>query len=253
MALGVVQGGRGRLFHQLLMSALDRAVPLAEMHPVPLAVHQDLDLDVPRIGEIPLEVHRRIAKGGGGLGSRRGQRGFHVVRRSHDPHPLSSASGACLDDQREPDLPRQPLGIVEIADRVAAPRQYRNPLRLRHPAGGCFVSHQPDAGGRGADEGDPTLFADLGEMRILSQKSVPGMDGLGAADLGGADDSVELQVALRSGRRADAHGFVGQLDVQGLGVRLREDGHRPDAKLSAGPDDPNGYFAAICDKNFRKH
>ena len=235
------------------MPALDRAVPLAEMHPVPLAVYQDLELDVPGIREIPLEVHRRIAKGGGGFGSRRGQGGFQVVRRPHDPHPLSSAPGARLDDQREPDLPRQPLGVVEIADRVAAPRQYRNPLRLRRPAGGCLVPHQPDAGGRGADEGDPALFADLGEMRILGQEAVPGMYGLGPADLGGADDPVELQIALRSGRRADAHGFVGQFDVQGLGVRLREDGHRPDAKLPAGPDNPNGDLAAICDQNFRKH
>ncbi len=42
----VVDGGRGGLLDQLLMPALDRAVPLAEMDHVAMLVGEHLDLDV---------------------------------------------------------------------------------------------------------------------------------------------------------------------------------------------------------------
>jgi hypothetical protein len=37
----------------------------------------------------------------------------------------------------------------------------------------------------GADEGDVAAFADLGEMGVLGQEPVTGVDGVGTRDLGG--------------------------------------------------------------------
>src|SRR5262249_50627981 len=48
-----------RLLDQLLVAALDRAVALAEVDDVAVAVGEDLDLDVARIGQVALEVDGR--------------------------------------------------------------------------------------------------------------------------------------------------------------------------------------------------
>src|SRR4029077_19098777 len=54
---------RWRLFHDLLVAALDRALALAKVHSIAVAVADDLDLDVPRLAHIALDVDRRIAEG----------------------------------------------------------------------------------------------------------------------------------------------------------------------------------------------
>src|SRR5258708_37926054 len=48
--------GRRSLFHDLLMTPLDGAFALAKVHRVAVAVADDLDLDVPRLADISLEV-----------------------------------------------------------------------------------------------------------------------------------------------------------------------------------------------------
>ena len=55
----LVDGGRGRLLDELLVAALDRAVALAEVDDVAVAVGEDLDLDVARVGQVALEVDGR--------------------------------------------------------------------------------------------------------------------------------------------------------------------------------------------------
>jgi hypothetical protein len=87
-------------------------------------------------------------------------------------------------------------------------------------------------------------------MRILRQETVPGMDGVGAGDLGRADNPVQFQVALTCGRRTDTHRLVCQLDVEGLAVGLGVHRYRLDVELSASPNDPDGYFAAVCNQYF---
>jgi len=53
---------RRRLLDQLLVTALDRAVALAEVDDVAVAVGEDLDLDVTGILEVALDIDGRIAE-----------------------------------------------------------------------------------------------------------------------------------------------------------------------------------------------
>ncbi len=85
------------------------------------------------------------------------------------------------------------------------------------------------------------------------KKPVAGMDGVHVGDFRRADDAVDAQVALAAGRFADADGFVGQLDVHGVGIRLGINGHRADVQFLAGADDADGDFSAIGYQNFFKH
>ena len=54
--------GRGRLLEQLLVAALDGAVALAQVHAVAVLVGQHLELDVPRVLHVPLQVHLAVAE-----------------------------------------------------------------------------------------------------------------------------------------------------------------------------------------------
>ena len=67
---GVDRGGAGFLEH-LLVPALDRAVALAQMDAMPVAVEEDLDLDVPGALDQAFEDQPLVAEGRGCLAPRR--------------------------------------------------------------------------------------------------------------------------------------------------------------------------------------
>ena len=52
------------------------------------------------------------------------------------------------------------------------------------------------------------------------------------------------------GSLPDADRFVGMQHMERFGIRLRVDGHRLEAEVVAGPDDPDGNFAPIGNKYF---
>ena len=62
LAQRLVDRRSGRLLDELLVAALDRAVALAEVDDVAVAVGQDLHLDVARVGQVALEVDRRVGE-----------------------------------------------------------------------------------------------------------------------------------------------------------------------------------------------
>jgi hypothetical protein len=70
--------------------------------------------------------------------------------------------------------------------------------------------------------------ARLGELGVLGEEAVAGMDGVGAGDLGGGDDARNLEVRIARGGRADADVVIGKADVQGLAVGLGIHGDRLD-------------------------
>jgi hypothetical protein len=67
-ALGFGQLGRGGDLDELLVAALDGAVPLVEVDAVAVAVADDLHLDVLGIDHALLDEHLGLAEGLGGLG-----------------------------------------------------------------------------------------------------------------------------------------------------------------------------------------
>ncbi len=120
-------------------------------------------------------------------------------------------------------------------------------------ARGVLVAHGADGRRRRPDELDVAARADLGEMRVLGQKTVAGMNRIDIADLRRADDPIDLQITLAARRLADADRFVGQLDVQRIDVRLGIDRDRPDPEFFAGANDAQRDLAAIGDQDFAEH
>ena len=127
-------------------------------------------------------------------------------------------------------------------------------LRLLHGlAGFFFFAHEAGDFGRRADELDVRGAADLGEVGVLAQQAVAGMDGIDVGDFGGGDDGGNVEIAVGGARRADADGLVGKANVQRVAVGFAVDGDGADAEFAAGIDDAQRNFAAIGDHDFTKH
>ena len=107
--------------------------------------------------------------------------------------------------------------------------------------------------GLGADEADVVIGQNFGEFGVFRKKAIAGMDGVGAGDFAGGEQRGNVEIGLARRRRADAHRFVGELDVHGFGVGGRMDGDRGDSQLLRGAQDSQGDFAAIGDQDFFEH
>ena len=74
------------------------------------------------------------------------------------------------------------------------------------------------------------------------------MDAVGAGFGGGLEDGVGVQVGGGDLCRANADGFVGLFNVQGVGVGFGVDGNGSIAQRLGCADDPDGDFASVSDE-----
>ena len=117
----------------------------------------------------------------------------------------------------------------------------------------CFRPKASRCSGRGPMKAMPCSRQPLGEAAVLGQKAVAGMHRLRAGCRAGRDDGVDVEIALRRGRRADPHRFVGVQHRAGKTVGIGIDRDRGDAHAAQRAADPRGDFAAVGNQNFREH
>ena len=102
---------RGRFLEDLLVAALQRAVALAEVDRVAVAVAEHLEFDVARVGEIFLHVDGVVAERRARFGRCLAHQAFELVFVRHDLHAAAAAAGCGLDQDRIADLCRELLGL----------------------------------------------------------------------------------------------------------------------------------------------
>ena len=105
-ALRGIERGRGTFLPDLLVAALQRAIAVAEMNGLAVAVAQNLDFDMARLFEIFFKIDRVVAKGRLGLGPRRFERRGKLLRGAGNFHAAPAAAGRCLYENRETERPR---------------------------------------------------------------------------------------------------------------------------------------------------
>ena len=180
---GGAHDGRGRLLDDLLVAALDAALPLEQGDGGAVGVGQDLDLDVAGGGDVALEEHRAVAEGGQRFTPGSGQGLGQVVGAVHDPHAPPAASGGGFDQQ----WPPEPVHLGGIGRGVAVDgdgRQGRHAGRPHHVLRSDLRPHGVD-GGRGRPHPHQAGGQDgPGEVAGLGQEPVAGVDGIGAASGG---------------------------------------------------------------------
>ena len=219
-----------------------------------MRVGEHLHLDVARVLQVALDVdavvgEELLAFAGGAL-----ERLLEVVGRHRDPEALAAAAAGRLAGDRVAGL----LGLLprRLRGRLAgsvAPGTIGTPASAMISRARVFEPIASIASARRADEDDAGLGAGLGELGVLGEEAVAGMDRLGARLLRRLDDLGDVQVALRRHRRADQEGLVGLAHVRGVAVDLRVDGDRADAHLLQRAGDADRDLAAVCDQDLLEH
>jgi hypothetical protein len=168
-------------------------------------------------------------------------------------HAAAAAAGGCLDQHREAD----PLGdrhrIVVGSHRTLGAGHHGNAELLGGLLGFDLVAHQADVLGLRADEAEIVLGEDLREARVLGEKAVAGMHGIGAGDLAGRKQGRDVEIRILGRRRPDAHALVGKAHMHGVGIGGGMYGNGGDAEFLASAQDAKCDLAAIGYQNFIEH
>ncbi len=177
--------------------------------------------------------------------------GFLVVEGN--AQTLATTAGRGLDHHRVTDPLGDFNGLFRAGNRGVVAGNGVDLGFERQLLGLDLVAHLADRVVLRADELDAFLFQTTRELGVLGQEAVARMDSLSTGLLAGGDDLVHDQIGLFRGGRADADGFIGQIDVQRILVGFGINGDGLDAHLAGGLDDAAGNFAAVGDQNFVKH
>src|SRR4029079_5527517 len=95
-----IDGNAWRLLDHLLMSALDRALPLAERQHIPVRIGEHLDLYVTRPGNEFLEIYRIVAERGFRLPLGGAESICKVLRVGYDSHSLAATTSRGFEQNR---------------------------------------------------------------------------------------------------------------------------------------------------------
>ena len=132
-------------------------------------------------------------------------------------------------------------------------RHDRHAGGLHQFLGAGLAAHLAHRCGVRADEDAcPARFDRVGEVGVLAEEAVAGMDRLRAGLPRDFDDRIAAQVRILRPRPADRPGLVGQAHVLrvGIGFGVHRDG--ADAELARGADHAAGDLAAVGDQDLAR-
>jgi hypothetical protein len=142
--------------------------------------------------------------------------------------------------------------LVGALDRVLGSGYQWRPDLLGDVAGLHLVAEVLDGLRSGTDPDQPGVQDGLGEVGVLGEEAVAGMDAVGAGLGGDRDDLLDREVRVAGRRALQRVGLVGQADEKGVPIGLGVDGDAADAGVLAGPDDAHGDLAAVGDQDLLK-
>ena len=243
------QERRRRLLDQLLVPALQRAVPGRDHHHVPVGIGQALRLHVPRPVQVPLHEALAPAERRGGLPHRRlvQVRDLLVAPGHLEPAPAAAERG--LDRHRVAVLTGEGQHLPGVPDRVRGAGGERRPGLQRDVPGPDLVAERLDSLGRRADPGQAGRRDRAGEVGVLGQEAVAGVHRVRAGLQRHLDDLVDVQVGLLAGRPAQRVGLVGDPCVQRVQVGLGVHGDAAQPGVAARPHHPNRDLTAVRDQH----
>src|SRR6478752_1522004 len=218
-----------------------------------MAIGHDLKFNVARIEDELLQIHLIISKCFLRLMTRTMESRFETGLIMRSAHPAATAASGRLDHHRVAEFPSDFYRLFLCLDDSIAAGRYRHADFARRRASSVLVTHGLHRTRGRADELDVAAFADLHEMRVLSEEPIAGMNCVNVADLGRAHDPIDFQIALKAGRRTDADRFIGQLDMQRIDVCFRIDRKGANAEFLASANHPQRDLSAISNQNFLEH
>src|SRR5262249_36252417 len=154
---------RRRLLDDLLVTALDRAFALVDVHDVAVLVAEHLHLYVARRVDEAFDVDAVVAERALRLIPRRARRGANLPLGLDEPHPFAPAAGRGFEHDGEADRDRGRHDVFLAVESAVRPRHDRHLGRDHALAGLDLVAHGVDRLGRGPYERQARVRARLGE------------------------------------------------------------------------------------------
>ncbi len=252
VARRVVEQRRRSLLDDLLVSPLEAALALPQVHDAAVPVGEHLDLDVPGVGHEPLHQQAVVTEGASRLPLRRLDGGGQLVRRVHEPHALAATARGRLEQHRVADALRRRRDRVHVGHVVRA-RHDRHTGRRHGLLRPDLVAHRLDRAHGWADEHEPGVLTGPGERRVLREETVARVHGLSPGRPRGGDDVRNGQIAAGRLGRSDADRHVRLGDVPGVGVGVAVHGDRPDAQAPQSRDDPHRDLTPVGHQHGVEH
>ncbi|GJO50392.1 hypothetical protein NJB1604_36460 [Mycobacterium marinum] len=249
LALGVGEERCRSLFDQLLVAALQRAVAGTGDHDVAVLVGDHLRLDVARLVQVALDKALAAAECRGGLAHRRLVELGNLFHGAGDLHAAPAATEGRLDGDRQPVLLGEGDHFFGVLDRVGSAGHQGRLGAGGDVAGGDLVAEVADGLRAGTDPDQAGVDHGLGEVGVLRQEAVAGVDRVGAGLRGRVEELLKVQVGLGGSLAAQGERLVSQADVRGLGVGFGVDRHAGQARVPGRPDHSDCDLAAIGHEN----
>ena len=114
-----------------------------------------------------------------------------------DAHSLPAAPRRRLDQHRKANRVGRLQCLVIVTDQPRAARNDGHLGFFRHSPRGVLIAERFHGLWRRPNKVDVAAAADFVEVGVLRKKAIPRMNGFDIPHFGGADDLVDLQVALR--------------------------------------------------------
>ena len=221
----IVDGGGGSLLDDLLVTALQRALALAEVDAGAVPVGEHLHLDVTGAVEVALDEDAVVAERRGGLALRRLERAGDLGLAAHDAHPAPAAARDGLDDGREPVLGAERADVLERRLALGA-RDGRHARVARARLRARLVAHEVDRVGRRPDPDQAGVGHGARERRALGQEPVARVHARAPVRAAASRIASASRYDSRAGGGPIADRDVGGPDVLGVLVRVGEDRDR---------------------------
>src|SRR6478752_6938499 len=189
------------------------------------------------------------AEGGDGLADRGLVGVGDLLERAGDLEAAAAAAEDGLDRDRQPVGLGELDDLVGVLDRVLGARREGGLRLVGDVLGPGLVAQRLDRGGRGTDPDQPGVDDGLGELGVLGEEPVAGVDAVGAGLLRDRDDLGDVEVGLGRGGATEGVGLVGEAHEEGVAVRVGVDRDRSDPGVLAGADDADGDLAAVGDED----
>ena len=248
-ALVVGQERGGRLLDQLLVAALQRTVagPQHLDRAVPVGQHLRLDMagavqELFDIAFAAAECRDRLARGGV-------EQLLDLVQIAGHAHAASAAAEGRLDRQGQPVFAGKGQRLGAAGDGAGAARNQGRAHGLGDLSRADLVAKRVDHVGVGPDPEDARSLHRAGEIGVLRQEAIAGMDRVDLSARGDGQHLGRIQIGVGGAVPLQRPGLIGRAHEGRVAVRIGIDRHRFDALVGAGADDAQGDLSAVGDQD----
>ena len=244
------QEGRGRLFDELLMSSLQRAVACGHHDGVAVLVGEHLRFHVTRAIEVALHETLPATESSHCFANGRVIQLGNLLHSASHLQPSTATAERGLDGDRKTEFLCESNNVVRSGDGVGGARNLRRASALSDVSSRHLVTEVANRLRWWPDPGEAGVDDRLRKVCVLGQEAIPRMDAVRPGSRRGIDDLGDVQVRLRGCFASKSECLVGHLRVHGVSIGVGVDGDRRQAFIATGANDPHGDFASIGDQDF---